>query len=91
VGLFACDVSPDEAWDLAGNVAERCRDGFAAYDATSRRDPINTDYRHGHVVRGGDWASPPLDLRVTARFGDSRDARDDRTGFRIVLTAAGST
>ena len=91
VGLFACDVSPDGAWDLAGNVAERCRDGFAAYDATSRLDPLNTDYRHGHVVRGGDWASPPLDLRVTARFGDSRDARDDRTGFRIVLTATGST
>ena len=91
VGLFACDVSPDEAWDLAGNVAERCRDGFAAYDVTPGRDPLITDYRHGHAVRGGDWASPPLDLRVTARFGDSRDARDDRTGFRIVLTAAGST
>jgi formylglycine-generating enzyme required for sulfatase activity len=85
VGLFAPDQSPYGAWDLAGNVAERCLDGFAAYQPEPGPDPVCRDYAHGHAVRGGSWASYPLDLRVTVRFGDSRDSRDDRTGFRVGL------
>jgi len=85
VGLFAPDQSPYGAWDFAGNVAERCLDGFAAYQPEPGPDPVCRDYAHGHAVRGGSWASYPLDLRVTVRFGDSRDSRDDRTGFRVVL------
>jgi formylglycine-generating enzyme required for sulfatase activity len=89
VGLFAEDESPYGVWDLAGNVAERCLDGFAAYPDAPEEDPVCRDYGHGHVVRGGSWADYPLDLRVTARFGDRRTARDDRTGFRSVLNPAG--
>jgi formylglycine-generating enzyme required for sulfatase activity len=88
VGLFALDESPYGVWDMAGNVAERCLDGFAPYRPEPADDPVCLDYTHGHVVRGGSWADRALDLRVTARFGDGRDARDDRTGFRVVLTRA---
>jgi formylglycine-generating enzyme required for sulfatase activity len=89
VGLFAMDECPYGVWDLAGNVAERCLDGFAPYPAAPGKDPVCRDYAHGHVVRGGSWADYPLDLRVTARFGDPLSARDDRTGFRIVLNRVG--
>jgi formylglycine-generating enzyme required for sulfatase activity len=85
VGLFGTARSPYGVWDLAGNVAERCRDGFAPYPAARTGDPFCQRYDHGHVVRGGDWASWPLDLRVSARFGDPLHARDGRTGFRVVL------
>jgi formylglycine-generating enzyme required for sulfatase activity len=77
-------------WDLAGNIAERCLDGFAPYPPAPDPDPLCLDYLNGHVVRGGSWDSCPLDLRITARFGDPHSARDDRTGFRVVLRRTAS-
>ncbi len=90
VGLFECDDSVYGVWDLAGNIAERCLDGFAPYPPAPDPDPLCLDYLNGHVVRGGSWDSCPLDLRITARFGDPHSARDDRTGFRVVLRRTAS-
>ncbi len=86
VGLFALDESPYGVWDMAGNVAEHCLDGFAPYPCDPGTDPVCHDYAHGHVVRGGSWLSHPLDLRVSVRFGETHIARDDHTGFRVALT-----
>ncbi|MFI1395799.1 SUMF1/EgtB/PvdO family nonheme iron enzyme [Streptomyces sp. NPDC020681] len=76
---------PYRIWDMAGNVAERCRDGFVGHceAETSDVNPAVTDYRHGHVVKGGGFRSFPMDLRVSARFGDDRAARADWIGFRL--------
>jgi len=78
-------------WDLAGNVWERCLAGFAPYPDTPDPDPVCRDYTHGHVVRGGAFDSPPLNLRIAYRFGASRDARDERTGFRCVAVLPTAT
>jgi iron(II)-dependent oxidoreductase len=86
VGLFPAGHSPFGVWDMAGNIAERCLDGFAPYDPAATRNPLCLDYRFGHTVRGGAYDSPPLDLRVTYRFGDAPDHQDPRIGFRCAAT-----
>ena len=84
VGLFPSGHSPYALWDMAGNISEHCQDGFGPYPASGAANGIRLDYSHGHAVRGGSFASQPLDLRVTYRFGLSRDARDETVGFRCV-------
>ena len=89
VGLFPSGHSrPYGFWDMAGNTSERCRDGFAPYVADDAGDPACSDFAHGHVVRGGSFDSPPLDLRVTYRFGAARDSQDERIGFRCAAMPA---
>ena len=68
-------------WPNAASMA------LSPYPSDPTPDPVCQDYAHGHVVRGGSWQSNPLDLRVTARFGEPHSARDDRTGFRVALDA----
>jgi formylglycine-generating enzyme required for sulfatase activity len=82
VGLFARGKSPVGAWDMAGNVAEHCLDGFAPYREENQHNPLIESYAYGHVVRGGAYNSPPLDLRVTYRFGEALDSQNPRIGFR---------
>lgn len=85
VGLFPAGHSRQyEVWDMAGNICERCRDGYGPYSDETAADPFCADYRHGHIVRGGAFDSPPLNLRVSHRFGAPRESRDERTGFRCV-------
>jgi formylglycine-generating enzyme required for sulfatase activity len=87
VGLFPSSHSPYGLWDMAGNISEHCLDGFGPYQAADEADGIHVDYTHGSVVRGGSFASPPLDLRVTYRFGLSRDTQDEHVGFRCVAVS----
>jgi formylglycine-generating enzyme required for sulfatase activity/energy-coupling factor transporter ATP-binding protein EcfA2 len=94
VGLFPAGHSPEMIWDLAGNVGERCVEGFGPPDISENtereapRDPCHFDHKFGHTVRGGDWASPVLNARVSARFSDSLSERSDRIGFRCVAWSA---
>lgn len=88
VGLFPAGNAPEGIWDLAGNVGERCLDGFRAPEASNAPDPCCIDYRFGHAVRGGDFASPVLNARLSARFPDLHDSRSDRIGFRCVAWQA---
>jgi len=96
VGLFPAGHSPERIWDLAGNVGERCLDGFGPPDSVEEkpapppvsRDPCHFDHKLGHTVRGGDWASPVLNVRLSARFPDSLWGRSDRLGFRCVAWRA---
>jgi formylglycine-generating enzyme required for sulfatase activity len=95
VGLFPLGNSPEDIWDLSGNVGERCLDGFGPPDPGDTTpamqeavDPCHFDHRFGHTVRGGDWASPVLNARVSARLPDSQSARSGRIGFRCVAWQA---
>jgi len=83
VGLFPAGHShPFALWDMSGNVCELCRDGYGPYSQEPRTNPFCSDYRHGYVVRGGAFDMPPLNLRVSYRYGVPLGARDERTGFR---------
>jgi formylglycine-generating enzyme required for sulfatase activity len=92
VGLCSDGASPEGVWDMAGNVSERCLDGFAPPTQPAAgaavRDPCCADYRFGHVLKGGAFDSPPLNCRVTARFpGACSPAPGERSasvGFRCV-------
>jgi formylglycine-generating enzyme required for sulfatase activity len=79
------DVSAAGVRGLGGGVAEWTRDSPAAYDAPCWRgidatcsDPAGD----AHVVRGGAWASSPINVRSTARLA-SRKATSF-IGFRCV-------
>lgn len=78
--LAACgsnkwDVSPFQAYDFAGNVAEWCQNGYSASNDTLR------------VVRGGSYRSSDFaySSRTTHRQGFIPDTRDSSIGFRCVL------
>ncbi len=92
VGLFPDGNSPEHVWDLAGNVSERCLDGFGPPSEQALMDHCFTDYTFGHVVRGGGFDSPPLNLRLTARFPDemnlAANQRSDAVGFRCTAWQA---
>jgi formylglycine-generating enzyme required for sulfatase activity/energy-coupling factor transporter ATP-binding protein EcfA2 len=69
VGLFPAGNSAEGIWDLSGNVSEMCLDGFGPpRPAADEPDPCCLDYKFGHAMRGGDYASPALNARVSARF-----------------------
>ena len=84
VGLFPDGHSSEGVWDMVGNVSEHCLDGFGPPDPSLVLDPCCLDYRFGHVVRGGNHASPALNARVSARFPQNIEAQLSTVGFRCV-------
>jgi len=84
VGLFPAGNSPYELWDMAGNISEHCLDAFGPYQPDTAKNQPSRKYPYGSSVRGGSFASQPLDLRVTYRFGIERHIQDEHVGFRCV-------
>jgi formylglycine-generating enzyme required for sulfatase activity len=82
VGLFPDGHSVEGLWDLGGNVRERCLDGFGPPTRELTIDPCHVNYRFGHVVRGGDYTTRPLNLRVAARFADTLTNQSPTIGLR---------
>jgi formylglycine-generating enzyme required for sulfatase activity len=79
------DLSAARVRGLGGGVAEWTRDAPAAYGAPCWQgiDPSCSDPSNdAHVVRGGAWASPAINVRSTARLA-SRKATSF-IGFRCV-------
>ncbi len=75
-------------YDVAGNVAEWCRD---TYHASYRGAPGDgSAWEVGgtdRVVRGGSWREPIEAARVSARGHRPGETRADDLGFRCVLPA----
>ncbi len=71
-------------FDMTGNVAEWCLDGYAPYPAGRTIDPQGP--KEGpRCVRGGSWLSEPVDARMSARASEPPDASKDDLGFRVIL------
>jgi formylglycine-generating enzyme required for sulfatase activity len=71
-------------YDMHGNVAEWCLDGFAPYPTGRVVDPAWTAFAIHGVVRGGSVNSPLDYCRSAARTPRDRELGEG-TGFRVIL------
>ena len=63
-------------YDIHGNAAEWCIDGYGPYKASDKpvaaaADWVRTDKPDPRVVRGGSWEFPATDCRASARLGSN--------------------
>jgi formylglycine-generating enzyme required for sulfatase activity len=80
-------------FDMLGNVSEWCQDRFTAY-RTPMRDFARTDTvgslsvlpQSYMVVRGGDYGTPPEELRSANRIRETASANSTVAGFRVART-----
>lgn len=71
-------------FDMSGNVAEMCLDGYAAYSPVTQTDPLTPAFNDAFVVRGGSHASNPAEARIICRAYFSEKYRAATLGFRLV-------
>jgi formylglycine-generating enzyme required for sulfatase activity len=77
VGSYEAGKTPDNVFDLGGNVAEWVSDWYDKkyYKISPYKNPNGPKKGKYHVIRGGAWNSLPVYLRSSSRYGDS-DAKD---------------
>ena len=72
-------------FDMLGNVAEWCQDGYVADAAISQSDdisgPVGDDL--ARVLRGGSFRDSAAYLRCAARSGSRPSTEDTSVGFRV--------
>ncbi|MCC6486546.1 MAG: SUMF1/EgtB/PvdO family nonheme iron enzyme [Candidatus Hydrogenedentes bacterium] len=76
--------TPENVYDLAGNVFEWTADFFLPYNPARREEAAKTGAPR-RTVRGGSWHSPPQELRCSARKGLFPETAQPTVGFRCVL------
>jgi formylglycine-generating enzyme required for sulfatase activity len=94
VGTLKENASPEEVYDMAGNVWEWTDSLVIRYTGNSsgandslRQYYDNPDYR---VARGGSYDEPSTaTARATTRLAKERNATDDDVGFRCVFDVSG--
>jgi len=69
-------------YDMFGNAAERCQDGYGTYEAGPVTDPLGRSNDETKVVRGGAWGSGLSDLRCA--FRRRATGTSPSAGFRLV-------
>ena len=90
VGTSFRDRTPEGCFDLGGNVAEWCSDGYAAryYEDSQKTDPPGAVDARERVVRGGSWDTYGNASRAFARGHADPRARRPDLGFRCVRDLA---
>jgi formylglycine-generating enzyme required for sulfatase activity len=86
VESFAEWPSPFGCLNMAGNVAEWCRDWYRPVRRKKERDgasPASAPATR-RAVRGGSWQSDARGVRATRRGGRRPDAASPTMGFRVV-------
>jgi len=74
-------------YDMLGNVSEYCLDRYEAtyYEHSDKIDPTGPSSGKFRVIRGGEYWSRPLAVRVSRRTFMYSDHRFNSIGFRCVL------
>ena len=73
-------------YDMAGNVAEWCRDRYGAYVGGSQTDPQGPVTGTSRVLRGGSLSHAGQFCRSAKRFAFAPTYTYEGFGFRVVLT-----
>ena len=74
-------------YDMLGNVNEYCADWYDEkyYEVSVEKDPVGPSNSEFRVIRGGEYRSRPLGVRVSYRTYMLPDHRFKSIGFRCVL------
>ncbi len=81
VGMYPRGATKQGLLEMAGNVWEWCLNTHEQPEAPESRRIDDSDA--ARVIRGGSWGGVPGGLRVSYRYWDSADARDNFLGFRL--------
>jgi formylglycine-generating enzyme required for sulfatase activity len=84
VGSFPKGVSPFGCLDMAGNVAQWCKDWFGAVDVTEVKNPVGPGFGTKRVIRGGDYHDRRTLLISWVRSAQVPKEYSTWTGFRLV-------
>jgi serine/threonine protein kinase len=71
-------------YDMHGNAAEWCQDGYNAIYPSNEADPVFREDVHEYVIRGGSFATPVRETRSGARGKALKNSGGGDVGFRIV-------
>jgi formylglycine-generating enzyme required for sulfatase activity len=86
VGCFAAGTTPDEIYDMTGNVWEWTRSVYAPYpyNPGDGRESVDSPARHQFILRGGGWLTQMVYLRAFYRdYRGTPDDNDSSVGFRL--------
>jgi formylglycine-generating enzyme required for sulfatase activity len=74
-------------YDMNGNVAEWCADGYGPYSSEASVDPQGVTSGDNRVVRGGPWPDViTAYFRCASRFGLGQSSHNNKRGFRCAMT-----
>ncbi|MBU0553936.1 formylglycine-generating enzyme family protein, partial [Myxococcota bacterium] len=74
-GAFEADISPYNVMDMAGGISEWTASWLGAPDSGQR------------IIKGGHWASGPVECRAASRFTKTREQVLPTLGFRLAVDA----
>jgi formylglycine-generating enzyme required for sulfatase activity len=73
-------------YDMSGNCLEWCFDNYDAtfYSEEDKTNPIGPEISLTKVCKGGNYKGVEENLRITKRYFQSPDYKDESLGFRVV-------